>query len=139
MRTLTNTTAVDIFDEGYTGINFPAGESTEIVDIRINNQFLLGHILLGNLILTDDDVTYSAVDAVSHLKITGLARNCKISEANSWLSSDNAEDATLEQVTRDTPSVDIYVPSNHTRMHPNLGIDDNTNVDVSDDSELLVI
>ena len=136
-----NTTLSDILHNG-TGILFPAMVYT-FIDysdiIKLVNSQLIGWLLDGTLLFNDGVVDYVPEDAINHLSPSGLATNVEISKNNTWLSASNIENATLEQVSRNIPNVNIIIPPNYTRVHPNLSVTDTTEVDVQLNGELIVL
>jgi len=67
------------------------------------------------------------------------AKDVIVDNTENGLSSNNVQDALLEQVTKNKIDVGFTVKSGYTRMHPNLEIKDGIECTVEDGGELLIL
>ena len=72
MLYLRNNTSEVIFDSGGTGIAFSPSELVQIIDFKINSEFILSQISNGNLSLTDGTSDYYIDEAINQINWSGV-------------------------------------------------------------------
>lgn len=68
-----------------------------------------------------------------------LIRRQIFDNATNGFLATNISDAIYEQVSANVPGANFSIVAETTRVHPNLGVSDGTEVDVEDDGELIIL